>query len=482
MATRTLTAVTKASALLALLCIPLVVKKARMNPNLYRSMLLLICVAVAVCPAPAADAAAAKPLVMLISVDGLKPEAILDAASHGLKVPNLRAFMTDGVFSTGVHGVLPTLTYPAHMTLMTGASPAKHGIYANTTFDPLNRNERGWYWYAEDGRVATLWSAAGAAGLKTANVYWPTSVGAPITFNLPQIWRTGTEDDLKLQRALSTPGLEQELSATLGRYPGGMEETVAEDEVRARFAIRLLEVKRPDFITVYLTGLDTEQHKSGPFSAPANAVLERLDTVVGTLRAAAERLAPGKATVCVVSDHGFAPVEHDVNLYAAFLEAGLFTADEAHKISAWKAMPWAAGGSAAVMLANPDDIAVRTEVTALLSKLAVDAANGIDRIVGHDDIVRDGGFPDAAFLVSFRSGYEMGFGFSQPLISSPANLGTHGYVPDRPEMRSSFFMTGPHVAVGKSLGEFDMRRIAPTLAAVMGTSLPHAELSPLEVK
>jgi len=73
----------------------------------------------------------------------------------------LPAFLTDGVYSTGVHGVLPTVTYPSHMTPMTGASPAKHGIYANTTFDPLNRNERGWYWYAEDGRVATLWAAAG---------------------------------------------------------------------------------------------------------------------------------------------------------------------------------------------------------------------------------------------------------------------------------------------------------------------------------
>ncbi len=444
---------------------------------------LWICLFFAASPAPAATGASAgKPLLMLISVDGLKPEAILDASQHGLKVPNLRAFLTNGVYATGVHGVLPTLTYPSHMALMTGTSPATHGIYANTTFDPLNRNDHGWYWYAEDGRVATLWSAAGAAGLKTANVYWPTSVGAPITYNLPQIWRAGTEDDLKLQRALSTPGLEQQLSATLGRYPGGMDETVADDEMRARFAIRLLEVKRPDFITVYLTGLDTEQHKSGPFSAPANEVLERLDTVVGTLRAAAERLAPGRATVCVVSDHGFAPVEHDVNLYAAFLEAGLFTMDEAHRISGWKAMPWPAGGSAAVMLADADDVAVRTEVTTLLDKLASDPGNGIERIVGHDEVLRDGGFPNAAFLVSFKSGYEFGFGFSGPVVSSPTNLGMHGYMPDHADMHSSFFMAGPHVALGKSLGEFDMRRIAPTLASVMGVSLPDAELGPLQVR
>jgi predicted AlkP superfamily pyrophosphatase or phosphodiesterase len=454
-----------------------------LNPILNRRILFLIGALVAAAPAMTATGTlSGKPLVMLISIDGMRPDAVLEAARHGLKVPNLRAFVADGAYSTGVHGVLPTLTYPSHMTLMTGTSPAKHGIYANTTFDPFGRNDHGWYWYAEDARVATLWTATAAARLRTANVYWPTSVGAPITFNLPQIWRTGTNDDLKLQRALSTPGLERELSSALGPYPGGMDENVTDDEARARFAVRLLETKRPDFITVYLTGLDTEEHKSGPFSASSNDVLERLDTVVGILRAAAERIAPRRATVCVVSDHGFAAVEHDVNLYAAFREAGLFTTDDANKILSWKAMPWLAGGTAAVLLADPGDGALRAEVAALLNRLAHDPGNGIDRILTHDEIARGGGFPDAAFLVSFKNGYEVGSAFSGPLVSAPTNLGMHGYVPDRPELRSSFFIIGPHVAAGRSLDEIDMRRIAPTLARIMGVSLRDADLSPLTLE
>jgi len=454
-----------------------------LNPILNRRILFLIGALVAAAPAMTATGTlSGKPLVMLISIDGMRPDAVLEAARHGLKVPNLRAFVADGAYSTGVHGVLPTLTYPSHMTLMTGTSPAKHGIYANTTFDPFGRNDHGWYWYAEDARVATLWTATAAARLRTANVYWPTSVGAPITFNLPQIWRTGTNDDLKLQRALSTPGLERELSSALGPYPGGMDENVADDEARARFAVRLLETKRPDFITVYLTGLDTEEHKSGPFSASSNDVLERLDTVVGILRAAAERIAPRRATVCVVSDHGFAAVEHDVNLYAAFREAGLFTTDDANKILSWKAMPWLAGGTAAVLLADPGDGALRAEVAALLNRLAHDPGNGIDRILTHDEIARGGGFPDAAFLVSFKNGYEVGSAFSGPLVSAPTNLGMHGYVPDRPELRSSFFIIGPHVAAGRSLDEIDMRRIAPTLARIMGVSLRDADLGPLPLE
>lgn len=456
------------------------VRRSHSLPALAFAMVVLALSATAT-PA-GAGGRAKKPFLMLISLDGMKPEAVLEAERHGLKVPNLRALLTDGAYATGVRGVLPTLTYPSHMTLLTGASPARHGILANMTFDPLRRNQGGWYWYAEDGRAATLWDAAAAEHLKTANVYWPTSVGANITYNLPQIWRAGTEDDLKLQRALSTRGLEQELSATLGPYPAGMQETVADDEIRARFALRLIETRHPDFITVYFTGLDTEEHLSGPFSAASNAALERLDAIVGRMRAAAQREAPGRATICIVSDHGFAAVEHDVNLYAAFLDAGLFSADESHKISAWKAMPWPAGGAAAVMLADPSDDAVRAQVSQLLNRLSSDPRNGIDRILSHEEIVEGRGFPDAAFLVSFKIGYEFGAEYAGPIVSKPTNQGMHGYVPGRPEMRSSFFIAGPRVAAGRSLGEIDMRQIAPTLARVLHARLKDAELAPLPLE
>jgi predicted AlkP superfamily pyrophosphatase or phosphodiesterase len=439
----------------------------------------LLCVAATLaCAAPAARAKTASTL-MLISIDGLKPEAVLNAQQHGLKLPNLIQLTTDGMYSSGVGGVLPTLTYPSHTTLLTGASPAKHGIYANTTFDPLNRNYQGWYWYAEDIKVATLWDAAHTAGLSTGNVYWPVSVGAHIDYNLPQIWRAGTADDLKLQRALATPGLEVELVKALGPYPGGMEETVVADEVRTRFAIRLLETRHPAFMTVYLTGLDTEQHASGPFSDQANAVLVRIDALIGQLRRAAEKNAPGHAYLCVVSDHGFAAVQHDVNLYSSFLGAGLFTLDADHKIADWKAMPWPAGGSAAIMLKDPSDEATKAKVADLLAKLAGDPANGIDKVLDHEAIQSGRGFPDASFFISMKIGYELGYQFVPPLVSKPTNLGMHGYLPENPEMRSSFFLVGPGVAAGKSVGEVDMRSIAPTLAMVLGARLPAAELPPL---
>jgi len=108
------------------------------------------------------------------------------------EVPNLRRFVTEGSYAAGVVGVLPTLTYPSHTTLITGTAPSRHGIVNNTTYDPMQINRGGWFWYAGDNKARTLWDAARDAGLTTANVHWPVSVAAKnVTWNLPQYWVHG---------------------------------------------------------------------------------------------------------------------------------------------------------------------------------------------------------------------------------------------------------------------------------------------------
>src|SRR5262249_50548439 len=110
------------------------------------------------------------PALVMVSVDGLKPEYVTQAEQHGAKVPNLQRMMTEGMYAEGVQGVVPTVTYPSHTTLITGVWPAKHGIYANTLFDPLDKGKQAWYWYAEDLKVPTLYDAAREAGRTTASV------------------------------------------------------------------------------------------------------------------------------------------------------------------------------------------------------------------------------------------------------------------------------------------------------------------------
>jgi predicted AlkP superfamily pyrophosphatase or phosphodiesterase len=428
--------------------------------------------------APPAGAQAPKgnqSAVLLISIDGLRPDYVTQADQHGLRIPTLRKFLAEGAYATGVHGVLPTVTYPSHTTMITGVSPARHGIYDNHPFDPLDKNQSGWTWYAEDIRVPTLWDAAGAAGLVTANVHWPVSVGAKVTYNLPQIWRAGTEDDRKLLRALSTPGLQAELEKNFEPYPDGIDESITGDERRARFAVRLLEKKRPDFMTVYLTALDTEEHDTGPFSPTSLAVLERIDALIGQLRSAAERVSGGRTVVCVVSDHGFVHNDKELNLTVAFREAGLMQFDAKDKPVSWQAVPWSAGGVGPIYLKDPADGVTRENVRALLGRLVSSPANGIAKVLSAQEISALGGFPGAEFLVAMKSSYILGNETKGPLVARAQIPGNHGYLAELEEMNSSFFIAGAGIPAGRSLGLIDMRDIAPTLAWILGVKLPDAE-------
>ena len=414
--------------------------------------------------------------VLMISIDGLRPGDLAAADARGLKIPTLRALAAAGAYAHTVRGVLPTLTYPSHTTLITGVWPSRHGIANNLTFDPFAKNQGGWYWYAEDIKVPTLWDAAHAAGLKVANVHWPVSVGArSIDLNLPQLWRTGLVDDRKLNRALATPGLTEGLERELGPYADGIDESVEGDEVRARFAARLIAREKPGLSTVYLTGLDHVQHQFGPDTPEAHAALERIDASVGALVAAARAGRPDLVVV-VVSDHGFAPVFHDVNLTDAFVKAGLITLDPTgREIAGWEASPWFAGGSAQIVLARPNDAALRARVEALLDRLKADPANGIDHWAGAGEIAALGGAPAAQYMVAFRIGYEMGKDRFAPRVGPSPVKGMHGYFPAAPEMRSTFIVAGPGVKAHGSLGEIDMRDIAPTVASLLGVALPSAD-------
>jgi Type I phosphodiesterase / nucleotide pyrophosphatase len=411
------------------------------------------------------------PLLVIVSVDGLRPDYVTAADRRGSRIPALRRLLTDGAFAEGVEGVIPTVTYPSHTTLLTGVWPARHGILSNTLFEPQRAGERSWYWYAEEIRVPTLWDAAAKAGWKTASVSWPVSVGARVDWNIPEFWHTGGPDDARLLRLVSTPGLLAEMEADLGAYPRALD--VEADEARGKFATWLLERKGPSLLTLHLIALDHEQHQSGPGSAPTLAVLERLDAIVGGLRATADRLAPGRAWLAIVSDHGFAPVEHQLNLVAAFRTAGLVTLERG-RVTDWRAMPWNAGGSAAIVLRDPSDEATRAKVRELLDGLAADPANGIDRVLDADALHARGGFPPASFLVGLKPGWQTAAGSTGSVVTAGRG-GAHGHLPDVAELRAAFFLVGAGVPAARALGIVDMRDIAPTLAARAGLVLTSAD-------
>ena len=61
-------------------------------------------------------------------------------------LPNFKELIKNGSLIENVESVYPSLTYPAHTTIVTGKYPKNHGIIDNTIFK-LNDFNPNWYWY-----------------------------------------------------------------------------------------------------------------------------------------------------------------------------------------------------------------------------------------------------------------------------------------------------------------------------------------------
>ncbi|EMG27709.1 putative pyrophosphatase [Listeria fleischmannii subsp. fleischmannii LU2006-1] len=86
-----------------------------------------------------------------------------------------------------VRSIYPSLTYPAHTSIITGHYPITHGIVNNTKIQP-NRTSPDWYWYKDAIKVPTLYEIAKAKGYKTASFLWPVAAQSGIDYNIAEIF------------------------------------------------------------------------------------------------------------------------------------------------------------------------------------------------------------------------------------------------------------------------------------------------------
>lgn len=400
--------------------------------------------------------------MILVSLDGMRPETYTEPDARGLRVPTLRRMAKEGAASAGLRSVMPTVTYPSHTSMVTGVDPARHGIATNLAADPSGRNLGGWRWYASDIRAPTLWQAARARGLRTALVFWPVTVGAAADFLVPEYWRAKNAEDWKLLAALSTPGAFVETARRFPAFPADADGIDKSDVARTDLACAAIAAVKPDLLLLHLAQIDHEEHSHGPFSPEANAAAELDDAQIARLIAASKAAGLWDSTaLVVVSDHGFAPISANVRLGVLLRRAGFPAPDASGPLVL------ASGGSAYVYA---DGDAARARLRKLLAPLAGKAGGGILRVAEPRQIAALGGDPGAALALDAADGYQFVDGDDGAAIS-PARGGTHGYFPDRPEMRASLLVYGPAIAAG-GIADARMIDLAPTIGGWLGVSLP----------
>jgi predicted AlkP superfamily pyrophosphatase or phosphodiesterase len=380
-----------------------------------------------------------------------------------------------GAWADGVEGIYPSVTYPAHTTLVTGVRPARHGIVQNRIFEAPTEPQTGsWYWFAEALKSETLWTLAKKAGLKTATVGWPVTVKAEIDYNFPEIWDPA-EKPTTPKRALpyTTPGLLEK-----ARAASSLAKETSTDGRRTAISEFIITEYKPHLMLIHLVELDDAHHKLGPRTPGAIAVAEREDSYLGRILEATRRAGIfEKTTFFIVSDHGFMAIEKKFEPNVLLVKEKLITLDANRKPVAWQAAAWPAGGSAAIVLRNPDDQETAAKVANIFKQVAARKDGPLYRVLTRRELEGLGAVPMATVMLEAARGYSFGDRFTGPEVhdSGADYRGTHGYLPSRPEMRSSLVIYGAGARTGARIPLARMIDIAPTAAMLLGLKFPNAE-------
>lgn len=194
-------------------------------------------------------------MVIIVSFDGLRPDAIAPAGAE-----HITSLAEAGVSAKTAHTIMPSITLPSHSSMLSGVSPAQHGINWNS-WDP----SRGTI------RVPTLFDEAKKLGLKTAMV-----VGKE---KFKHLARPGTVDQFV--------------------YDDGDAQEIAEA------ATSVIKASSPNVLFIHFAHADNVGHAEGWMTADQFEAIHEADQGLGVVFQALKNLGLLESTaVIATADHG----------------------------------------------------------------------------------------------------------------------------------------------------------------------------------
>lgn len=204
--------------------------------------------------------------VVLVSIDGLRPDAI-----EAFDARTLKGLMREGAYTLRATTILPSKTLPSHTSMLTGEDVDEHGITWNT-------NQVGAHGHVE---VPTIFDVARRKGFHTAAFFSKTK--------FEHLQRAGTLDYTQAPSAGRVPffGDKWPVSRTMGDVE------------------RYLERNRPNLLFVHVGEPDYAGHRHGWMSRKYGEAVRQADAAVARLVAAGdEAFGEGNWTLLVTADHG----------------------------------------------------------------------------------------------------------------------------------------------------------------------------------
>lgn len=365
-----------------------------------------------------------RPYVVLVSLDGFRYDY-----AEKYRAGNILAIGKAGAAAEGMIPSFPTVTFPNHISIVTGQYPEHHGIVGNSFWDPARKEMYSMGRSATDGSwygYKPLWVVAEEQKVKAASMFWPTA-DAEIGGVRPSYW---------------------------SRYDGSFpnEQRVA----KVLEWLKLPESERPHFITLYFSDADTAGHSFGPESPEVERAVQRVDKLVGDLWTGIQAI-PLPVNLLVVSDHGMQTTEGYVNLseFADLSKVRVVTE-----------------GPVALIYA-PDSETAEQVYAALKNKSPKFEVYRRAETPKRWHFSGNPRIGDLVVCVKEATALVTSAPPVRPGPPRPSSRGAHGFDPyDFKTMQAIFYAAGPNVRPGMRIAPFENVHVFPFIAKILDLQSP----------
>ena len=412
--------------------------------------------------------------VIVISFDAVSEED-LEFLS---KQPNFSKLIKNGALIKNVESVYPSLTYPAHATIVTGKYPKNHGVINNTVLDFKNDNPD-WYWYRKYIKGDTIFDLAEKSGMKTCSILWPVTARSKITYNMPEIFCTKRYDNQILKSALAGSKIYQvNMNKRFGYLRQGMEEPYL-DNFATEVAKKTIRELKPNLILLHLIDSDSQKHKYGIENKKVIESLKRHDERLGEIIESLKLAGIYEdSTIIALGDHSQINVNNVIKLNSILMKNDLINVN-GNKIKSYKAIAKSCDGSSYIYLKNKNDVETRKKVRDILNKLKNKYSNVIEEVYNNEEIKNLGADINASFMIEAKRGYyfiDDFLGEAIEVIDESSKIkhklrASHGYLPSRDNYKTFFIAYGKPIKKGVVLEKGKLINHGPTIAKILDIDL-----------
>lgn len=434
------------------------------------------------------NSCSARRRMVILSFDAVGER---DIRKHLGQMPNFKRLMESGAYCGHVQSVYPSLTYPAHTSIITGKMPVHHGIVNNTLLQPGVSNPE---WCSDYKLIqgTTLYTEAGKRGDRVCALMWPVTGHGPIAYNLPEIHavKRGQNQIIETLKNGSFFYMLPMLPYATGLIKGVREPQL--DDFLHKVLLKTIYRYNPELLLVHFLDVDNHRHQLGLDHPEITRALMRLDRKLGEILTALSKTRAGvchsmeETTIVVLGDH--CQKNCDTVFYPNYFlkKHGLLRTQNGEVVD-YQVIAKNCDGSCYLYL-HPDverNPNLRQEVTKKLTELFTGLSqqknSAISKVFTGEQAGAMGADDKCVMMLEAKEGYYF-LDDAKVLtrkveqIRQHRMFATHGYLPDLPDYETFLMMSGYGVKKGVEVERtIRLWDEAPTFAKLMGLTLPDTD-------